>query len=316
MQATLGLSRAVAPLAAVVSVTLGQGVWAQIPSGHTLIGQVERSVPDPAELAKYIRDKTAALKLGKALFWDMQVAAAIRLTSCATCPTFMPGGQPVEEPGQSRPAGHGQGHNLPDTAGRRFPNRQLTSGGLPASQADRSRRSCQRGPLRHQRCRLLPGGALRRLSGCRYGRRQEIVHVVPDPDGFEVRGVNVRRVSTRNTPTVIITVFDRILFWDDSGKGHFQNRDDHEVEVALHRGELAEPVAAEQERPHPCGRAGHVEAGEVRVRHAPDARPRTARRCGRWARSAPGRWSCRRGARRTTACASRCFLFRNQDSPS
>jgi cytochrome c peroxidase len=45
---------------------------------------VERSVPDAALLANFIQDKTAALKLGKALFWDMQIGSD-GFTSCATC---------------------------------------------------------------------------------------------------------------------------------------------------------------------------------------------------------------------------------------
>src|SRR5438046_1349350 len=49
-----------------------------------LLSQVPRSVPDAIELAQFIKDKSAALRLGKALFWDMQVGSD-GFTACASC---------------------------------------------------------------------------------------------------------------------------------------------------------------------------------------------------------------------------------------
>jgi cytochrome c peroxidase len=43
---------------------------------------------------------------------------------------------------------------------------------------------------------------------------REVIEPAPDPDGFEVGGLNVRRVEPRNTPTVINAVFNKLLFWD------------------------------------------------------------------------------------------------------
>src|SRR4051794_13959267 len=39
------------------------------------LNQVPRSVPDPIQLAQFIQNKSAALRLGKALFWDMQLGS-------------------------------------------------------------------------------------------------------------------------------------------------------------------------------------------------------------------------------------------------
>ena len=41
-------------------------------------------VPSPPDETTYIRDNTSAVKLGKALFWDMQAGSDGR-TACATC---------------------------------------------------------------------------------------------------------------------------------------------------------------------------------------------------------------------------------------
>src|SRR5918911_2284370 len=41
-------------------------------------------VPQPAQKGQFIRDNAAAVRLGKALFWDMQAGSDGR-TACATC---------------------------------------------------------------------------------------------------------------------------------------------------------------------------------------------------------------------------------------
>lgn len=42
------------------------------------------AAPEPPDLLSYVKDKTAAIALGKALFWDMQVGSD-DVVSCATC---------------------------------------------------------------------------------------------------------------------------------------------------------------------------------------------------------------------------------------
>ena len=41
-------------------------------------------VPEPANLSDFVKDKTAAIALGKALFWDMQVGSD-SVQACASC---------------------------------------------------------------------------------------------------------------------------------------------------------------------------------------------------------------------------------------
>ena len=41
-------------------------------------------VPEPPNLSDFVKDKTAAIALGKALFWDMQVGSD-SVQACASC---------------------------------------------------------------------------------------------------------------------------------------------------------------------------------------------------------------------------------------
>ena len=41
-------------------------------------------VPEPSNLSDFVKDKQAAITLGKALFWDMQVGSD-SVQACATC---------------------------------------------------------------------------------------------------------------------------------------------------------------------------------------------------------------------------------------
>lgn len=63
---------------AAVSVTQGLGAQADVGDLRTV------PVPMPDNLDRFIKDRDAAIALGKALFWDMQVGANNRY-ACATC---------------------------------------------------------------------------------------------------------------------------------------------------------------------------------------------------------------------------------------
>ncbi|WP_283443334.1 hypothetical protein [Noviherbaspirillum suwonense] len=47
----------------------------------------------------------------------------------------------------------------------------------------------------------------------------------PDPDGFNIHGINTRRVEPRNSPTVINAVFNFRIFWDGRGNNVFNGGD-------------------------------------------------------------------------------------------
>src|SRR5262245_21126879 len=66
-------------VAAVCLLTAGPApALAQVPSLSTV------PVPRPSNLADFVRDESAAVVLGKALFWDMQVGSD-GVQACATC---------------------------------------------------------------------------------------------------------------------------------------------------------------------------------------------------------------------------------------
>jgi cytochrome c peroxidase len=58
-------------------------VWAAAAAANPLpLAKV--SVPEPANLSQFVKDKAAAIRLGKALFWDMQ-AGSDGVQACASC---------------------------------------------------------------------------------------------------------------------------------------------------------------------------------------------------------------------------------------
>ena len=85
-------SRAQCTYVAILLFAVNGIAWSQMAADPTppilfkspLLSQVPRSVPDPIKLAQFINDKSAALRLGKALFWDMQLGSN-GFTACASC---------------------------------------------------------------------------------------------------------------------------------------------------------------------------------------------------------------------------------------
>ena len=57
-------------------------VWAANPLAPPSLKTV--IVPEPPDLANYVRNKTVAIQLGKALFWDMQLGGD-GVQACASC---------------------------------------------------------------------------------------------------------------------------------------------------------------------------------------------------------------------------------------
>ena len=60
-------------------------------AGHTVSAQVAAppslktvAIPEPDNLTEFVKDKTAAIALGKTLFWDMQVGRD-GIQACASC---------------------------------------------------------------------------------------------------------------------------------------------------------------------------------------------------------------------------------------
>ncbi len=162
------------------------------------------AVPGP-DLTDYVVDRNAAIALGKALFWDMQVGSD-GVQACASC-HFRAGADPRSKnqlsPGLKRVP-------TPDlTYKKGGPNYQLRMVDFPLTSL------------------MVPGvrGALDpKFDNNDVVASQGVHHLTYgdlDPQGFWVDWTNTRRVEPRNTPTMINAVFNHRQFWDGRAENVF-----------------------------------------------------------------------------------------------
>ncbi|BDC49251.1 hypothetical protein F183_A15670 [Bryobacterales bacterium F-183] len=187
----------------------GGGLGPNGNQGNTLAPLKSVAVPRPANLEQYVRDETALIALGKALFWDMQ-AGSDGTTACATC-HFHAGADHRLQNQLASP--HNGSYALsPNTTLKAddFPFRLLANPGNNNSAVLRD-------------SRLVAGSA----GVFRIDFRQ-VWEGSPNEDGetapsnpFEVNGVRVRQVTGRNTPSVIDAVFNVRNFWDGRARDIF-----------------------------------------------------------------------------------------------
>jgi cytochrome c peroxidase len=176
-------------------------------------------VPRPPDEASYIKDKTAAIKLGKALFWDMQAGGDGR-QACATC-HFAAGAdnRSRNQINPRMPAGSTSSFEL------KGPNAQLTADDFPfhklsdpnnaasAVLSDTSNVAGSQGVLPSTFDGVTPGEPA-----------DDQTFATSDPD-FNVNGQPVRRATGRNTPSVINAVFNFRNFWDGRAQNDFNGVD-------------------------------------------------------------------------------------------
>lgn len=160
-------------------------------------------VPEPTNLADFISDRQAAIRLGKALFWDMQTGSD-GVTACASC-HFSSGMADTRSKNQLSPGLKRitpTGAPNPDTTFHRNlgPVGQVTGSDFPFFPASNDVLSSQ--GVRNSVFLGIGNGPA------------DLVRSEPDPDGFRVGSTNTRRVEPRNTPTVINAVFNHRQFWD------------------------------------------------------------------------------------------------------
>ena len=162
-----------------------------------------KSIP---ELATYVRDRRAAIALGKAMFWDMQVGSD-GIQACGSC-HFRAGADP-RSINQANPGGA----NNPDLTVNVGVNHQLRATDFPLHLlADPTLRTSQ--VLRDNDDVISSQGVkLTRFVRAVPGADRDVTVPVPD-EVFNINGVNTRRAEPRNTPTVINAAFNRDAFWD------------------------------------------------------------------------------------------------------
>ena len=156
-------------------------------------------VPAPANLSTYVRDQSALVVLGKALFWDLQVGSDGKV-ACATC-HFHAGADHRLNNQLSTPAAGFQANRRLMAAD--FPFHQLSD---PASQSSRV--------LRDSPQRAGSSGMFaRKFAGLIPSLATDEGADVEDPK-FRVGTLNVRQVGDRNAPSVLNAVFNFRNFWD------------------------------------------------------------------------------------------------------
>ncbi len=201
-------------------------------AGHVASAQVSPppslktvAIPEPNNLGDFIKDKTAAIALGKSLFWDMQVGSD-GLQSCATC--HFHAGADSRSKNQISPGVLRVNANKTPNPDKTFnagnvtaPNYQLKPEDFPFHKlqnpndrsstvlADSNDITSSQGVFNSEFQDVVPGSA------------EDTVIYKPDPDGFKVGNTNVRRVEPRNTPTVINAVYYFRNFWDGRGQNEF-----------------------------------------------------------------------------------------------
>jgi len=177
-------------------------------------------VPLPSNLGAYVVNRTAAIQLGKALFWDQQ-AGSNGTQACATC--HFHAGADSRTQNQINPGPTGAfatGGAAPNVAlsGADFPFYQLSDPQNQNSSVVRDDTNIvgSQGVFKNDfpvPAMLLPTDPT--AYAC--------THVADAT--FNVGGVNVRQVTGRNTPSAVDAVFNFRNFWDGRANNTFNGVD-------------------------------------------------------------------------------------------
>jgi cytochrome c peroxidase len=166
-------------------------------------------VPEPSNLADFVVDRSAAIALGKAFFWDMQ-AGSDGVTACATC--HYSAGADARSKNQVNPKGapffDGGANGQLSMAD--FPTHRLADPDNAASEllADTKNVVGSQSIANTKFVAVVPGSAV------------ETGTPVADKV-FSVGGNNVRQVTARNAPSVINAAFNFREQWDGKAQNVF-----------------------------------------------------------------------------------------------
>ncbi|MBW4610707.1 MAG: cytochrome C peroxidase [Hassallia sp. WJT32-NPBG1] len=206
------------------AITIAVIVIAAVISGHTVSAQITPppslktvKVPEPNNLSDFIKDKTAAIKLGKSLFWDMQVGSD-GLLSCASC--HFHAGADNRSKNQINP-----GLLVTPNPDATFqlgsaPNYQLKPEDYPFHKLSDPNKADSTVLSSINDVASSQGAFNAEFVDVTPGKAEDNVNFKPDPV-FNVAGTNVRRVEPRNTPTVVNAVFNFRNFWDGRAQDIF-----------------------------------------------------------------------------------------------
>ncbi|MBC8017485.1 MAG: hypothetical protein H7X83_03060 [Verrucomicrobia bacterium] len=190
------------------------GAWgATAPAGLFSLPLNQILVPEPPNLFQFVKNKPAAILLGKALFWDMQ-AGSDGVQACGSCHFHAGADNRLKNsvnPGT-------RAVPVDTTFQVRGPNDILLQTDFPFHQ--RQNPDFKASPVIRDANDVVgsQGVKLADFVAINAGSAVDIETPVNDTI-FHVGGVNMRQVTARNTPSVINAVFNFNNFWD--GRAHF-----------------------------------------------------------------------------------------------
>ncbi|MBC7453060.1 MAG: cytochrome-c peroxidase [Massilia sp.] len=212
-----------------IAAMLGLGVYPSLvaqTTGPTPTLSSLKTVPVPgpseAELGAFVRDKKAAIQLGKALFWDVKVGSDNR-TACASC--HFQAGADNRITNQISP-GLLSGDRTFQLGG---PNHTLKVSDFPLTKhAALDERATRMGDVNDIissqgvfRSDFVGAGTLGATDRC-----SALSDALGNGGfGFHRDALNTRRVEPRNAPTVINAVFNFRNFWDGRSNNVFNGVD-------------------------------------------------------------------------------------------
>src|SRR4051812_49293376 len=167
-------------------------------------------VPAPPDLQRFVKDNTAARKLGKALFWDMQAGADGR-QACASC--HYNAGADNRSRNQINPRG--------GSFTLKGPNAQLNAADFPLHKLSDPNNSASAVLSDTDNVVGSQGVLPAHFTDVTEGDPFDGQTADPLDADFHVGSVNVRRSTGRNTPSAINAVFNFRNFWDGRAQNDF-----------------------------------------------------------------------------------------------
>jgi len=214
--------KAVLTVVAVVFGTQYAAYAPAAPRGVSLTEHLKTLNLEPSNLADFVKDKNAAITLGKALFWDMS-SGSDGIQACASC-HFSAGADNRAKnqlsPGVNR-ANQDGSSNSDSTFSPNGPNHTLVADDFPFHKLS--------DPLDRYSTLISSSNDIVSSQGVHSrtfvnaipGFPVELTKYLADPNGFQVNGTNTRRVEPRNTPSVINAVLNFRNFWDGRAQNDF-----------------------------------------------------------------------------------------------
>jgi cytochrome c peroxidase len=205
-QTKLNLGLKALGVAALFSTTSAFAVVPPVPAVEEPGSLKFENVPEPSNLHEFVKNKSAAIALGKALFWELRIGSDGE-KACATC--HFSGGADTRLKNQLAPA-----HQFLAFQSKK-PNETLELADFPFTKfSDVTKNDKSGSPIRDVRDVAGSAGVFKtQFLDSRPGYIADEEELLED-DVFEVAELSVYQVTPRNTPTMINAIFNLRSFWD------------------------------------------------------------------------------------------------------